>query len=166
MNRSEPLADPFALLYAARTALAGLPVTFAHSPFGPAPLHVQGEPDGSLARIDVYVAPGNMASLGADLTRAVHALPVWDAWLSTRPRPQPPCDWAWGYLHARKHHLPGSGVYLPRPLGELLRCCQHPDTVVTRARVDGVRAYLEPHHGLILHDCTGQTRHRSLVVHQ
>ena len=144
MKRRQAPLNAAELLNAARTALTGLPVTFAHSFFGPASLHVQGTPGGPLAKIDVYAAPGDIAALGADLSRAVHALPVWDAWMAMRPRP--PCDWVWGYLHARRHHLPRSGVYRPCSPGELMRDCQHPNAAVMRARTQGVRAYLEQMH--------------------
>lgn len=133
MSHPAPLA-------AAVHHLKAFPVSFAHSTFGPAPLHVVGRPNTPLARLSVYLHDEDLSALAQELPGHLRAPPVWTAWLACRA--PHPLEWTWGYQQARRLTLPHGGVFKPRASLEPDLHCQHPDPDITHARLHGMLSYL------------------------
>ena len=90
--------------------LAGLPVRWNRSTFGPATIHVRGQ--GAWSRLNIYVQEEDFPSFAHDISALMNILPVWTA--MTRFCQGERASWTTGYLQVGKSLLPSGGVYLPR----------------------------------------------------
>ncbi|GMA17770.1 hypothetical protein E5F05_04305 (plasmid) [Deinococcus metallilatus] len=131
---------PSSPLSAVADLLSQVPVHYAHSRFGPAPIHVLGKGGSSLTRLDVYVREDDLCEFVRELPLHAAVPALWTVWLQRRA--PLPLDWAWGFLEAQRQCFPRGGVYRPSRALEPSQHCEASDPAVMDARRLGMLAYL------------------------
>ncbi|WP_102127990.1 hypothetical protein [Deinococcus planocerae] len=127
-------------LSAVAEQLNQMPVHYALSRFGPAPIHVLGKAGSSLARLDVYVREDDLWEFVRELPLQAAVPALWTVWLQRRA--PLPLEWAWGFLEAQRQCFPRGGVYRPSRTLEPSQHCEAGDPAVMDARQLGMLGYL------------------------